>query len=273
MRPLAPLLACAPRGVLFFVLAGDNVMMTDPIKPEYKKLPLSIEAQADLLISRGLQGIDKSGLFKNLERVSYYRWRGYTYPYQDNSKPDTPFLPGVVWDYIDSDYCLDRDLRILIFDALERLEVTLRSQLVLHTSLDHGAQWYADGTLFFNATAWERDRNDLFTDWNRSKDDFVEHHKRTYSDSNPPPAWKVFEATSFGSLSKFFENLRTDLPCRNRIAGFWGFGRHSARVLSSWFHHLNVVRNICAHHGRLYNRIIKVTPIFPSKPLGAWVRN
>jgi abortive infection bacteriophage resistance protein len=113
----------------------------------------------------------------------------------------------------------------------------------------------------------------LFVDWDRSKELFVDHHKLFYSDLDPPPAWKIFETTSLGSLSKFFENLRADLSCKHRIADFWGFTRHSSKVLSNWFHHVNLVRNICAHHSRLYSRIIKVTPIFPTRIDGTWVQS
>lgn len=222
---------------------------------------------------RGLHGIAKPDLMERLARVSYYRWRGYTYPYQNNSLPDAPFLPGAQWQWIESDYDFDHDLRVLIFDAIERVEVSLRTQLVLQASLDHGPGWYTEASLFHSKAAWTRDHADLTSDWNRSKEVFVDHHKKTYDDLDPPPSWKIFETTSLGTLSKFYDNLDAALPCRARIAAFWGFSRHSAKVLASWFHHLNLVRNICAHHGRLFTRIIKVTPRFPAKLSGNWVRN
>ena len=62
------------------------------LKPQYSKPPLDIEQQADLLLSRGLKGIQKIDLQAKLQSINYYRLRGYTYPYQDNSKVDTPFL-------------------------------------------------------------------------------------------------------------------------------------------------------------------------------------
>lgn len=242
-------------------------------KPKYTKPPLPLEDQAELLISRGLQGIAKPDLMDRLAGVSYYRWRGYTYPYQDNALPDTPFLPGTQWQWIEADYENDRALRVLIFDAIERIEVSLRTQLVLQPSIDHGSRWYADVSHFHDDTEWAHHKTDLMSDWSRSREAFVEHHKKTYDDLDPPPSWKIFETTSLGTLSKYFDNLDIALPCRIRIADFWGFSRHSAKVLASWFHHLNLVRNICAHHGRLFTRIIKVTPLFPSKPSGSWVRN
>ena len=130
-----------------------------------------------------------------LSRVNYYRWRGYTYPYQDNSLNDAPFLPGTRWHWIESDYENDRALRVLVFDAIERVEISLRTQLVLQASIDHGLAWYADAFLFHNKAAWARDHVDFIADWNRSKEVFVDHHKQTYDDLDPPPAWKIFETT------------------------------------------------------------------------------
>jgi abortive infection bacteriophage resistance protein len=52
---------------------------------------------------------------------------------------------------------------------------------------------------------------------------------------------------------------------------FFGFPRGATSVLASWVRHLNVVRNICAHHGRLWNRVIRVRPMFPRKAQGPWV--
>lgn len=272
-RPLAPLLACAPRGVLFLPKGEARSLPSTTSKPIYNKPPLPLDAQADLLLDRGLQGIAKPDLITILSRVSYYRWRGYTYPYQDNSLPDTPFFTGTQWSWIESDYEFDRDLRALIFDAIERIEVSLRTQLVLQVSLDYGARWYADSSLFYDHAAWLRDREDLEADWERSKEVFVEHHKNTYDDNDSPPAWKILETTSLGILSRYFSNLNATLPCRQKIAQFWGFSRASTKVLVSWFHHLNLVRNICAHHGRLLSRNLMVTPIFPTMITAPWVNS
>ena len=251
---------------------GEDASLPDSIlKHAYTKPPLPLDAQADLLLGRGLQGIAKPDLMAVLSRVSYYRWRGYTYPYQDNALPATPFFTGTLWSWIQADYEFDRDLRALVFDAIERVEVSLRTQLVLQVSLDHGARWYADSSLFFSRAAWLRDIADLNADWERSKEVFVEHHKNTYNDNDPPPAWKILETTSLGILSRYFSNLDLAEPCKKRIAEFWGFSRASTKVLVSWFHHLNLVRNICAHHGRLFSRILKVTPIFPTGNSTLWV--
>jgi abortive infection bacteriophage resistance protein len=194
------------------------------MKPKYDKPALTPGEQAELLFSRGLKGIETDELIKTLSSVSYYRLRGYMYPYQDNSVPSTLFLTDTSWEYIKNDYLFDQQFRYLIFSAVEKIEIAMRTQLTLQMSL-------------------------------------------TYD----PPSWMIFETASFGTLSKYFENIDYTLPARNRITGFWGFPEKSGIVVSSWFRHLSFVRNICAHYGRLFSRELIVTPVFPKYPPEKWV--
>ena len=79
----------------------------------YNKPPLTLDQQAELLLNRGLQGVSKEELIAELSRIGYYRLRGYTYPYQNNSLDNSPFLPNACWAYIQSDYIFDSKLRNL----------------------------------------------------------------------------------------------------------------------------------------------------------------
>lgn len=105
----------------------------------YQKPPLTLSQQADLLISRGLSGVSKDTLIEFLSRVSYYRLRGYTYPYQDNTLPHSPFISGFSWDYVKKDYAFDSELRNLVMDALSHIEVAVHSQLEYQLSIAHGS--------------------------------------------------------------------------------------------------------------------------------------
>lgn len=84
---------------------------------------------------------------------------------------------------------------------------------------------------------------------------FVDHYKRTYNNPQLPPAWMAAEFISFGLLSKFFSALggRADRKAIARLIGF------DDRVFQGLMHHLATVRNICAHHSRLWNRRFTVT--------------
>lgn len=241
------------------------------LKPQYSKPPLDIEQQADLLLSRGLKGIQKIDLQAKLQSINYYRLRGYTYPYQDNSKVDTPFLKNNNWLFIWNDYILDSRLRSFIFESIGHIEIAFRTQLELVMSVKYNSRWYADNRFFHDKNRHSKDMQELETDWNRNSEDFKNHYVSKYDDSILPPAWIIFETSTFGIVSKFYSNIDSLYSEKAEIAKYFGFSKAAVKVLISWLHHLNTVRNICAHHARLFSKVIITRPIFPKHIKGNWV--
>ena len=91
----------------------------------YTKPPLTYIEQANLLLSRGLIA-DKNDLIKKLKAVSYYRLSGYWHPFRN---PNDTFKPGTTLEEIWKRYTFDRQLRLLVIDAIERVEVSERKDL------------------------------------------------------------------------------------------------------------------------------------------------
>lgn len=242
-------------------------------KKQYTKPPLPLEKQAELLLNRGLTGITKEELIKKLTRVNYYRLRGYTYPYQDNKSEGGIFLKGSCWNYIWNDYVFDSKLRSLIVEALGHIEVTLRTQLELKMSLVYGSRWYENSNLFHNTMSHDKDLKDLFGHWNRSREVFKEHYINDYDTALSPPSWMIFETTTFGTVSKFYSNIKKDISAKTEIAEFFGFTKASTKVLISWMQHLNLVRNICAHYSRLFSRSFIIKPMIPTTKPAKWIRD
>lgn len=240
-------------------------------KAIYDKPPLTLEQQAALLLSRGLNGITKPELIERLAQVNYYRLRGYTYPYQDNSCPNTPFLPNTTWQQIWNDYTLDTALRSLLFESISHIEVSVRTQLILQFSLAHGSRWYQNANLFANHECLINDTKELYSNWHRAREVFKKHYEAEYDNAASPPAWMIFETTTFGNVSKFLSNLKNNLAAKEAVARHFGFTKSSAKVLESWLQHLNLVRNICAHHSRLFFRSLIVKPIQPTTKPAKWV--
>jgi len=232
------------------------------------------EQQADRLLNRGLKG-DRNTLIGHFQAVSYYRLSGYFYPLR---KPD-PAAPGAKLDDFVADasvdqvwdrYVFDRRLRLLAMDALERIEVDARTRLAyLHTE-KYGPFGYADNP----ATLPElsvKDRNKflmkLRREYTTSGEEFVVHFRTKYgSHHNDLPLWVVCELMTFGSLLTFYrgceKNIRSQLASR--------YGVHDT-VCLSWLTALNTIRNICAHHARLWNRALGVRPAIPNK-IGEWIK-
>lgn len=235
---------------------------------KYTKPFLTYDQQADQLLARGLQG-DRNELIAYLQSVNYYRLSGYWYPFR-KSDPANPgaklddFYPGAtiakVWDR----YVFDRRLRLLVMDALERIEVDARTRLAYLHAERHGPFGYADdpATLPNLHPPQRTEFLDYFRDeFAYSREEFVVHFRNKYgSDHNDLPIWVTCELMTFGHLTTFYRGC--DASIQKQLARRYGV---ADVVCRSWLHALNVVRNICAHHARLWNRVLGLRPMIPKK--------
>lgn len=159
-------------------------------------------------------------------------------------------------------YIFDRKLRLLVIDALERVEIAIRACISDTMCVNHGAHWYVDRSHFvahFDHTKLLKDISNKMQ-YNpatgKSPIIFIEHYYANYSSPELPPSWMVFELVSFGTVSQVFGNLIGS----NQKAIAKIFGLHP-KVLRSWLHTLSYLRNLCAHHQRLWNRTFTIKPI------------
>lgn len=224
----------------------------------YGKRPKTYEQQADLLLERGLEA-DRDELIRRLQSVNYYRLSGYLYPFR---QADDFFLPGTTLDVVWRRYVFDRRLRVLLLDAIERIEVAVRTKLIYH--LSHyvppgqnepmGAFGYLDSRCFpgfKQASEYLKWRSKLALETDRAKSEkFVQHFRHKYGIEHPElPGWIVAELMSFGALLSMARNIVPEI--QTKVAGEYGF---PVPLFQSWLHALMVLRNSCAHHDRIWNR-------------------
>jgi abortive infection bacteriophage resistance protein len=187
------------------------------------------------------------------------------------------FLPGIYFEDIIERYDFDRQLRIILFDAVEQIEIALRTKMIYHLSLAYGGLWYLHPTLFdvtniaFNSveqTAHLHILNELQKEFGRSQEIFAKDHCYRYPGENAD-AWKILEVASLGTLSKLYKNLKNKLPEKAIIANEMGL--HSTFTFVGWLEAIALVRNIIAHHSRLWSRqIIKKPSMWLNNPVGRW---
>jgi abortive infection bacteriophage resistance protein len=169
-------------------------------------------------------------------------------------------------------YNFDRELRILLFDVIEKIEISLRTKLIYHLSHEFDPWWFQNPAIFQDTGALIETLASIKEEVERSKDTFIREHKRKYRDDlRFPPAWKTLELTSFGSLSKLYGNLKNNITSKDIIAKELGAVNHT--YLPSWLQSIAQIRNYCAHHSRLWNRSLPCTPKLLSKPPFKWVEN
>jgi len=228
------------------------------IPMEYTKPPLTFDQQINLLESRGVTIQDKEKAKNILRRISYYRLSAYFIPFL-NQKDS--FKQDVTIEKIERLYNFDHKLRTLVFDGLQIVEVSIRTLITYHLAHRYGTFGYSDFSNFSPSFRnYEKWINNLNEELNRSKELFIEHYKLKYSDSKYYPIWMVTEVISFGALSQLFKGLKP--KDQKEISTYFNL---THKVLKSWIHNLVYVRNICAHHARLWNRTLGIKPIIPIK--------
>ncbi|HLS25567.1 MAG TPA: Abi family protein [Beutenbergiaceae bacterium] len=247
----------------------------------YDKPPLSLDALVDRLIERGLEVPDRDRARRYLQHVGYYRLSPYTIPFQ-RSRPDHLLREGTTFDDVLDLYVFDRALRLLIMDSVERFEVALRAALTDHMSTTyHDPHWYVNASHFVHAGKHDgllRTVRGLCVGRLRGTPDAgedslvhrsaLEHYLTTYGTPELPPSWLMVEMLTIGQLSSAYRNLKRRAD-RTAIARSIGL---TAPVLASWAQTYVRVRNICAHHGRLWNVGLGVYPAIPNSSTIPWLK-
>ena len=226
----------------------------------YTKPALSYDDQLQQLKSRGLIIENDAKAIHLLEVISYYRLSGYWYPMLID-KQNHKFKTGSSFETAFNIYKFDRELRLLILRELEKIEVAVRSKMIYILSHSKGAFWYSDSANFTNLEKHVETSKKIKNELERSDEEFIQAFKSNYSDPLPP-SWIMLEVVSFGILSSLYSNL---LPGRDKrvIANYFGL---NDKTLSSWLHSIAYLRNICAHHSRLWNREMRIRPVIPQSP-------
>lgn len=225
----------------------------------YTDKPLSFTQQIALLKRNGLTFIDEPKALHTLQQISYFRLKSYMMPLMSDKVRHT-FKSGVTFEQAYSLYKFDSRLRKLIAGELEKLEVSIRTQMAYILSDEVDIYWFADSANFVSAPKHAALLGNLKSELDRSDDDQILRFKQMYCDAFPP-AWMTMEVTSFGSLSILYKLLKPSLTKR-KIANYYGV---SDSVFESWLHSIVYVRNICAHHSRLWNKTLRIQPLFPRK--------
>lgn len=147
-------------------------------KVSYPKLPLSLIDQVSLLESRGLIIPVKPDAGFYLSQINYYRFAAYCLPFEKDHATHQ-FKYGTSFDDVLNQYVFDRELRLLVLDAIERIEVSLRTKMAYHLShVYQSAHPHLMPEVFINPVFYGRSISKLASDVNNSNEDFIKHLTR-----------------------------------------------------------------------------------------------
>ena len=221
---------------------------------EYEKTSKNNEELADLLMDRGLVA-DRSALLRVLETVGYYRFSGYLVPFRDRDSEN--YRTGTKLDEVWGIYMFDRHLRLLTMDALARIEIAIRA-LITRCHVEENPDPFSY-TVAANMPKFSSGKHGELLAHIRSAvkkaaaSPAVRHLREEYGIEDYPPVWMMMELVPMGTVTSYYHGLSDSV--QKHVADVFHV---RPNVFGQWLMALKTVRNICAHHSRLWNAHIVV---------------
>lgn len=222
----------------------------------YSKLHATAEQRVAHLRSRGLQIARPNVAARKIEEIGYERLRIYFLSRRDHSQPGKPFRAGTTYNDILSLYDCDARLRDICFKGVGRFELVFRNRLSEVLSENFGSHPYFADAAFKGIQKHNEALQKVLEVFSKSKDQRAKHYRTTYTEPPIPPIWILKEFLTFGTATRLYTALSTSL--RTDIASH--FGVSSLPVFESWLPCFVDLRNVCAHHDRLFNRRFQKQP-------------
>lgn len=233
----------------------------------YTKTYASPTQLVSLLRSRGLAISDEARAKEYLRHIGYYRFSAYLFPLLTTPKENHVFKSGSTFDNALDMYRFDRHLRLLMFNQIEKIEVAVRSSIVNITSRETGNPfWMTDPSCFYDAKQFVKTKQLIDTELAKSREEFIEHFRNTYSEPYPP-AWMLAEILPLGVLTKIYENIKSN-QIRKKIAQEFSL---NVPVFMSWMTIITVTRNNCCHHSRVWNRTFALRALTMRRMTRPWI--
>ena len=237
------------------------------VRMKFPKLAKTYEEQLAILKGRGLAVSEDDGAIRWLKRVNYYRLSAYFVPFKQ-PHPSENFVDGTDFDRVIDLYVFDCRLRNLFMQAMERIEVSIRTAITYelahtygpfaHTSADTFSAWFLNTTQLGEQPPFKELQDNIVKEERRAKELFIRTYRDKYTSERHLPIWMATELMSFGTLSMMFAGLKS--VTKTKIASQY---RLAEKPFQNWLHVLSSIRNIIAHHSRLWNRQLGVKATIP----------
>ena len=231
---------------------------------QYPKKFLSVEQLIQKLIDSGMVITSLSEARTALTTIGYYRLKGYSFHKFDSSIKK--YVKNTTFSDVLKLYYFDSELSHLIFSYLTQIEIALRTRLVNSFQITQDALILNDPSFFKDKNLYWKNYTNIASEINRSNDIFIEHNFNNYDGAIP--IWATVEIMSFGTISKIIKNLKTgNKSMFSILVQNYKFKSNAGNeiipskdMFTSWLQAASVMRNICAHNSRIYNRSISVRP-------------
>ena len=231
---------------------------------QYPKPYLSVSQLIQKLSMQGMSIPSQLEAEEVFNTIGYYRLRGYCYDQFDQAT--NQYAPGTSLSDVLKLYRFDIELSHLIFEYISQIEVALRVRFVNAAQPLQDVLALNDPSIFKDKKKYWQNQGVIAAEVARSSDVFIAHNFDHHDGAIP--LWASVEIMSFGTLSKLIKNLKTGAnSVFSRIVQNYkyknvngNFVNPSQDMFTSWIQAVSVMRNICAHNSRIYNRAINTIP-------------
>lgn len=215
----------------------------------------TIDQQLALLKERGLTVSDENQARDFLMKNNYYRISGYSLTLRDHDK----FFSSACFQNIVDIYLFDHELRHILLKYIEKIEVKMKSIYAYHFTELHGAIGYLDKSLFCDAAQYQTTM-DKVTDQKNRRLKHEAYLKHFVLDLNQNiPLWALVDLMTIADISQLYTISEESI--KNAVAQDFGFfNKDRAELLGKMMKGMTIIRNLCAHGSRLYNRLFEQRP-------------
>ena len=221
----------------------------------------------ELLKSRGLEISDSVKAEHLLSTIGYYRLSAYMFPFLTIPKSNHIYKPLSTFEKVMMLYRFDKELRLFIFSEIEKIEVAVRCAIVnIGCEVTNDPFWMTNEYYFTNRTRFAKTLGLIDSELKHSREDFINHFYKTYSDIYPP-AWILAEILPFGVLTNIYSNIK-DKKIKKRISQRFDL---QIAPFESWLTIMTLTRNICCHHSRAWNKQFSLLPMEPNLMKRSWI--
>lgn len=227
------------------------------------KKPTNFKEQLEILRNKNLIISNENQAMEILSRISYYRFSEYMFPFMTNDR----FTDSCSFNDIHNLYEFCKKLRCMITNMFESIEIAFRTHIAYLIAHQYGAIGYCNQDNFKNVDHHSTMLLKFSQEIERNDENFAQYHMNVNNASLP--IWVVIEVSSFGLLSKIFSNLKE--KDQDQIAK--NYYNTKGEYVKTWLYSISIFRNLCAHHGRIHNRKLRITPKLFKKDRKKGLRN
>lgn len=229
------------------------------------KRAFSIDEQIARLKSYGLIFDNEEKAREILLDVGYYRFGFYSFPYEKTfprlEGRTHELREGTTFKSVYDLYDFDARLRRVLLNALDRIEVNIRTQITYIASNHYvnSPTWFADNNIMdskFVETFEEKVYKTL------RENPIIKRHHDKYINDKYAPAWKTIEFMTLGNITSLFRAIK-DENIKLKISRQYGC---TVGVFVNYLETIRVIRNKCAHGSCIYN--MEIPKGIKAKPAG-----